>query len=58
MPVGFFFPNYYLFLIPILFVPEFFSESLPNSLKNVEITVSKTEYIAVPGAAALCLNDN
>lgn len=36
------------------FEHELTSFGYPNSLKNVEITVSKTEHISVLGAAALC----
>lgn len=38
------------------FERELKSFGFPNSLKNVEITVSKTKHVAVLGSAALCVN--
>jgi glucokinase len=38
------------------FERELKSFGFPNSLKNVEISVSKTKDVAVLGAAALCIN--
>lgn len=38
------------------FERELKSFGYPNSLKNIEISVSKTEHVAVLGAAALCAN--
>jgi glucokinase len=38
------------------FERELKSFGFPNSLKNVEISVSKTKDVAVLGAAALCVN--
>ncbi|MEX0648526.1 MAG: ROK family protein [Balneolaceae bacterium] len=40
------------------FERELRSFGFPNSLKNVDITVSKTEHVAVLGAAALCVKNN
>ncbi|MEX2345705.1 MAG: ROK family protein [Balneolaceae bacterium] len=39
------------------FERELRSFGFPNSLKNVDITVSKTEHVAVMGAAALCVKN-
>lgn len=38
------------------FERELKSFGFPNSLNNVEITISKTKHVAVMGAAALCVN--
>ena len=38
------------------FYRELKSFGYPNSLSNVEISVSKTEHVAILGAAALCVN--
>ena len=39
------------------FEKELKSFGFPNSLKNVDISISKTENVAVLGAAALCNKD-
>jgi glucokinase len=38
------------------FEQELKSFGFPNSLKNVEISISSTKQVAVLGAAALCAN--